>query len=537
MTTSVPVTGQRTGSVPAASSFNPLRAVAQYLRPDSTGIMNMPRPALRSAQENVRSAYLRAASYAVDAVHNSGWIAGGIEQAITDTNGTGLTLSAKPDASALGWSEDFAEEWSIRTEDLYEAWADDPYECDSAGQMTIAQMADCSLADHYAYGETFAYNDLIVRPNSDSFLKVKMLSPMLCVQDTNESIGLHQGVFTDASGMPIGYRFRRRVQGQDRGTVDIAARDADGKPNIIHVFAGMPGQLRGITPLAPILKITKQYDQLADATLTAALIQTIFAASLKSTGLTPEAFQGLLTESDQKKGTGQLPGPPTGADMSSFINKQVEWYSQFKLDLGSHGRLTHLFPNQELQFHNNNHPNENYLAFTRNLLREVARMIGITYESLSLDYDGATYSSVLMGQATIHPMTVRRRKRLSVPFLQQIHRAWLDEMIFRGRVSFPGGYQAYLRNRRAASRATWRGPPKPRADELKSARAQSERLGNNSASISMESLENGQEVADLARQMARDIRTFEKHGLPNPYAKNHPPRELNSDGLQPDEVE
>lgn len=532
MQTSVP-------SIPRStiSAVSTLRPQAQYLRQDPAGILSVPRPALREVNDDVKSAYTRAASYAVDAIHNSGWIAGGIEQAITDTNGTGLALSAKPDAQALGWSEDFAVDWSIRVEEQYENWASNPYECDAAGRSTIAQMSDNGLGFYYAFGEYLASNELIERPGSDSLLKIKMLSPTSLVQDSNAMIGLQQGVFVDDHTLPLGYRFKKRVNGRNQGTIDVPARDGDGRPNVIHVFDGMPGQVRGITPLAPILKITRQYDQLADATLTAALIQTIFAASLKSTGLSDAAFDGLLTQRDQTKRRNPLDAPDSGVSFESYVNKQVDWYSQFNLDLGSHGRIASLFPGQELTFHNNNHPNENYLAFTRNLLREVARMIGITYESLSLDYDGATYSSVLMGQATIYPVTLRRRDRISIPFLNAVYQAWLDERIFRGRIEFPGGHAAYVRNRNAASRAKWRGPPKPRADELKSARAQTERLENGSSPLSAEAIENGIEIEDLARQIARDRKIFQKHNVPYPEHGGREAQRLNADGLREDEID
>lgn len=510
---------------------------AGYLRPDSSGFISMTPPALRSRNQDVKAAYRRAASYATDALQNSGWIAGGIDQAVTDTVGSGLRLSAKPDADRIGFqSEDAARGWGDEVEKHFADWARDPYECDAAGKQTLHQMADSGVRYHFAFGEYFAANELFERPGATSFLKIKMLSPLSLTMDTNAAIGLDQGIFKDPNGMPTSYRFHQKVDGVRSGTLDIRARDRDGRPQIIHVFDGMPGQMRGITPLAPVLKVTRQYDQLADATLTAALLQTIFAASLKSSGLSDEAFQGLLTERDQKKASSSLKPTSNAADLNSYIEAQLSWYETFKFDLGAHGRIAQVFPGQELEFHSNNHPNENYKSFTSNLLREIARMIGVLYESLSLDYEGATYSSLLTGLATIWPIVLRRRGRIAVPLYQAAYEAFLDEWIYERRIDFPGGYDGFVRNRAAACRAQWGGPPKPQADELKGARAQTERLDNGSSSIGHEAMERGLDVEDIARQRSRDIEVFERHGLANPYDQRRSGETLDADGLRPDEV-
>ena len=105
------------------------------------------------------------------------------------------------------------------------------------------------------------------------------------------------------------------------------------------------------------------------------------------------------------------------------------------------------------------------------LLREMARCLGLTYESATGDYTGATYSSVRMAVNEIFQITLARRKFVVKPFLQPIYEAWLEEEIAFGRIPFPGGYRAFLVNRAAASRALWIGSPKPVADDLKAAKA------------------------------------------------------------------
>jgi N-acyl-D-aspartate/D-glutamate deacylase len=52
----------------------------------------------------------------------------------------------------------------------------------------------------------------------------------------------------------------------------VRARDRAGRPRVIHVFEGAPGTHRGISPLVPALQVARQFDQLADATLMAAIL-------------------------------------------------------------------------------------------------------------------------------------------------------------------------------------------------------------------------------------------------------------------------
>src|SRR5215470_1435306 len=53
-------------------------------------------PVLRDQKWDVRQSYIQAASRTIDMLHNSGWIAGAVEKAISSMIGTGLRLAAKP---------------------------------------------------------------------------------------------------------------------------------------------------------------------------------------------------------------------------------------------------------------------------------------------------------------------------------------------------------------------------------------------------------------------------------------------------------
>lgn len=68
-------------------------------------------PAMRSAQDEVAVSWDHATARTFDLAHNSGWIAGMIDQATANTVGLGLRLRAMPENDLIGMSEDDAQAW------------------------------------------------------------------------------------------------------------------------------------------------------------------------------------------------------------------------------------------------------------------------------------------------------------------------------------------------------------------------------------------------------------------------------------------
>ena len=190
------------------------------------------------------------------------------------------------------------------------------------------------------------------------------------------------------------------------------------------------------------------------------------------------------------------------------------FYDHTTLDVGINGRLAHLFPGQELKFHRPEHPGADYRNFALHLLREVARCLGLTYESATGDYTGATYSSVRMATGEVFAITKMRRANVVVPFCQPAYEAWLEEEVQTGRIGFPGGYEAFVSNRAAASRAEWRGSPKPQADDLKIAKAHEiwRRLGVMSDEMIANDL--GVDIEDVYAARAAEKELREEYGAP-----------------------
>lgn len=482
-----------------------LRARAAYMRGNRSPFFFNWNPALREAREDVNLAYVDAAARAIDGIQNSGWLSGAIDQSIASTIGTGLRLAARPDKDALGWTADETAKWADKVERRWSAYSESAIECDAAGKQNVARQQDSVLRHTYNFGEALAMLPFIKRPFNMNGTKAKMLPPTRLTYDNNDADRLYMGVRTDAHGFPLSYRIKANTN--DYKGVDVRSRDGIGRPQVAHIFEGQPGQMRGITPLAPCLRVVKQFDQLSDATLQTALIQTIFAATLEGQAPTADILQAMQSEDEQD--VQGIAGP--GVD--GWMDARAAWYQNTKIDLGGASRVAHLFPGEKLTMNRSEHPNGNYESFAKFLLREIARCLGMTFETLSGDYTGATYSSVRMATSEIWPLILRRRQ-IVAEYTQMLYEAWLEEEIEEGHIAFPNGILGFMANRAAARQANWRGPAKPQADDLKTAKAHQlyKQMGIMSDERIADDL--GYDIGDEYERRAREKGERERLGLP-----------------------
>ncbi|MBB3996889.1 phage portal protein [Aureimonas pseudogalii] len=507
----------KAGTATMAAPVPAARPTAKYLRNDPSRILAMRQAVTRDARIDVWEAAERASALALDFVHNSGWLAGAADQVVSDTIGTELKLNARPDLTGLRYSEEERSAWCRLVEAEWRRWAWTPAECDLAGKSTVPEMLDAVVRYHLVYGEAFGVLDFLTPLGRRAYgiqtgTKVSLVAPHRLPRTTREYEGLDQGIYHDARGRPQQYRFRRREGGLDVDAV-IAARD------VIHVMdrGDNPGSPRGISVFAPILKVVAQSDQLADATLATALLQTIFAATIKSPEPSEIAFQAIQTLGDDLSGYDGA--KETAQDLIDVWGMRIGALKDKGLSMSNPAQVNHLGPGEEFKMHTAATPGSQYLPFSQNLQREMARRIGITFESFALDYSDATYSSVRMGISSIWPIVTRRRERIAAPFAQAIYEAWLEESIAEGRIPLKGGYQAFKTHRQKVVWAEWQGPAQPTADDQKSARAAQTRLELGLSSLSDEAGLLGRDWEETAAQIEREITVLDRRKIPHPFGR------------------
>jgi lambda family phage portal protein len=497
---------KQSGAIPLKNGHARPRARSGFVRDLASPFIHGWQPIERDPIHEYSIAQFEVRRRAIDAIQNSGWLAGGVEQATTQICGSGLALNARPDVS-LFVDRAAASAWARDVERRFTAWANAPYHCDLAGRQSLSQICHNLVKGWFGTGEIVAVIRAIDREGVENPIKVQPLPSVRLVPRSTRFTNAPFGVVFDDDGLPLGYCIQNYDANGDKGNeVLVRARDETGRPVVIHVHDSPPTVVRGLTPLAPALLVVRQFDQLANATLTAALIQSIFAATIESDAPTEDVMTALQTEEEQAslaEATEGAPPEPLGP-LDAYMQGRADWYENTKIDLGLFGKVVHMFMGEKLNFLRSEHPNSNYKSFSKSLLQEIAKCLGITYEQLTGDREGATYSSERMGTAENWPLMERRRKHIAGPFVQSVYENWLEAEIELGTIVFPGGIDAFVAQRHLVCMSDWRGPPKPTADDSKTAKANETLLNNKLTTREQLCAELGLDYYDVFEQLKQE---------------------------------
>lgn len=497
--TSVPVIGRRPGTG------------AEYMRGGRSMTFANWRPSLRTAKKDVAVAWDQATARTVDLIQNGAWFTGMVDQAVANTVGTGLRLFANPDHEALGITASEASKLARIFERRFNTWANSKEECDVEGRRTFGQQQAAGFRGWFPTGEIWAEYPLRNHPGLEFKTKCRLIPATRITRNSSPMENLVSGVYLDRDDRAVGYQAYRENNYGFREEYRVAARGPQGRPRVTHVFDGYPGAVRGITPMVSALQVAKQLDLLADATITSWLVQTIFAASVTSDQPTDEMITGLLSPQEQAKMVSAGASP-----FDIWFQAQTGWYDGAPLDLGVNGRIAHLFPGQSFDFHSPENKAADFRSLNVMLLREISRCVGLTYESATGDYEGATYSSVRMATNEIFKITLYRRMNVVRPFCQPAYEAVIEEDIRRGRIIVPGGLRNFLAKRSAFLRADWRGSPQPQADDYKTAKKNETYWRMGVVTDEMIAQELGTDVETVYDGRAREKQMREDRELPEP---------------------
>ena len=493
------------------------RPLASYLRGGLGTINAQWRPVRLSDQDEIAIAADPAAARAADAAHNSAFLTGAIEQVVANTVGTGLRLKPAPEHHLIGWTAEEGRAWSRQVARLWEIWSRTPRECDLLGQRTVGQMAAALFQHWIMTGEHLSEFVLRTRPDAIFRTKIRLLASSRLSRRSSQTDRLIHGVYVDADGAPIAYQARRPHRGAAARyapryeEIAVPARGPYGRPRVVHVFSGPPETYRGITILAPVLLAMRQYDQLAEATLMAAMVQSMYAAAITSDASEEELFEGLLTPEEQ---AAARQAGTTSAE--AYLEVMAAFVEGSGLDLGANGRVAILPPKTRLDFKTASHPNSAYAEQVAEFKRQVARVLGLPYEAAAVDNRGSSYATRGRSDEDAYIIAERRRADIVVPFYDAAYTAFLEEAIDLGLLDFPGGRDGFLIHRAAASRAQWLGQGRPIADEVKHARAAEIYIAAGLKSRSTVCGEMGLDYEDEVANMAEETVLLEEYDVPPP---------------------
>lgn len=444
------------------------------------------KPVLRDPQRDTQEAWSVATSQAIETIHTSGWVAGGVASARGQIiSEDGLRLNLKPYGGVISRDPKIQAAWARDVEGRFTVAASDPRNVDWGARYNLAGLLAQALNQYFATGEYIAGFPYAERPGTTHGTKINLMNSTRLSQANGPGNNTIQGVTLDPiTGEPIGYNFHdfNLATGEARDSY-VEGYGPTGRRNILHVLENGPQAVRGITPFAPMLRVIRQSDQLANSMHIMFMLQTIFAATIESGEVTEDvmrALQGINEQEDDEAAeairrnqqitaeTGAK-GTPLGSFMD-LISARATWYENTNIDLGKFGKVAHLFPGEKLNFNRPQSPTLDYLNYQKHLYMEAARALGITLFQFTGSFDGYTYTTAKMAVDENWPMVLWRRAMLA-QLAQAYFEAWLEEDIYRGNTILPGGLAQFYAQKALICRADWRGPPRPTADDLKTAKA------------------------------------------------------------------
>ena len=197
------------------------------------------------------------------------------------------------------------------------------------------------------------------------------------------------------------------------------------KEDMLHVFVPLrPGQVRGVTRFSTLITRLRQIDECEDAVLTKQKIAALFGAFVISRPGEADLTQPLMPETDTTDSEGNNvtygylePG------MIQFLGKDAE----------------------DVKFADPPAIGDAYTVWIKQQLQELAIGFQLTYEQLSGDLAGVTFSSIRAGLNEFRRKCEQFQHNIIIhQFCRPLAARWLDTAVLSGAIKLPGYYKERL---------------------------------------------------------------------------------------------
>jgi len=351
--------------------------------------------------------------------------------------GDGITLQARVKDPATGA---LAKNINQRIEDAWKFWSDD---ADAGGRLHFHEMQQLACRQEVEVGE-YIFIKRFTRA-AGRFLPFDLLA---VEPDHLTSYGatalpgnqIHQGVEYDPrTGRALAYHF------EDADRWKKPQRYPAGQ--VLMGFKSLrPNQLRGVTPLAPVILLAHQLRDYLEAEISSAQRAARWLA--------------FVTSADPMGAMAAFGAAETTDDANN---------SYSSMEMG-HSIVDFLKSGESVTIANHNRPGESFEPFVKFILRTFAAAVGVTYELVSGDYTGSQYTSARVARNDMLKGIAIRRGRLIRQLCEPVKREFMFWAVTSGKLDLPG----YLTNQAYFNRSVWMAPGVEQLDPLREGRAESD---------------------------------------------------------------
>jgi lambda family phage portal protein len=389
----------------------------------------------------------RLRDYTRDLVRNNAYAEGAVSTIVDDVVGWGITADAAP-----GW-------WS--------RWAETPA-CDADGRedlyglqtgvmRTVVESGECLIRRRWRRPE-----DGLPIPLQLQVMEPDFLDSAKDGITTPRGGRIIQGIEVDSIGRRVAYWLHREHPGANivgAGAISGASVPVPAS-EILHVYRpGRRGAVRGYPWFAPVMLRMRDYDDYVDA----ALMKQKIAACLAV----------LTTDTD---------GTSTPLGVVDAASPAIDMLQPGMIENLAAGRDVKVVEPPSVSEHD---------AYSRTVLREIARGLGMTYEDFCGDYADLPFSAARMSNRRYWLRVEALRWKMLIP--QFCGPVWGWAMEAAGVMGMP-----------APVATDWTAPPAPSVDPEKEGTAAVRLIRSSLSSWSEEIRKLGHKPETLLRQLARD---------------------------------
>lgn len=378
------------------------------------------------------------------------------------------------------------------------AWSDWCEVCDVNGRLTFEEIQQLAQREMVEAGEVLIH---LVRTPRDTYRGIYRPVPLALElieadrlatdRDTykiNRQGGnkIVRGVELDELGKPLAYWIYPEHPNGPYATRAIPER-IDAK-EIIHLYRmDRIGQSRGVSWFAPVLSWLRDLGVYVDNEIQASAVASCFGVAIKTEG---RAGSGLM--------------PSTDEDSTDDNGNSFEYLEP--------AMVVRLRPGESVESINPGRPNSASEPWINLMLRGISVGTGLSYEVVSRNYSGTSYSSSRTSMLEDRRRFRRWQRYLVNHLCQPIWDAFCDQAATAGVGGFPS-MSEILANRRTATAVEWQTPAWEWVDPQSEQSASDAALNSYQSTYQDELGQRGKNWRNVFYQRAKEERLKRQLGL------------------------
>lgn len=401
-------------------------------------------------------------------VQNGCYASGIVRTLVGDTIGTGPRLQMLDEDASL----------NAEVEALWRIW-----EAASFWSLKARLLAGVNWINGEGYG-LYRDSKRLARLGIPVTLDVRLIEPDQVAHPYGgyfanpETVG-DDGIDVDDEGEPVSYRVLKSHPGDFRIGMPLNEADTVAAENVIHWFVPTrPGQLRGVTQMAPALPILNQLRRFTSATLTSAEVAALLSGVMKTTLGPDEApIRGTRYYDTVDLVRGTLLGLPAGWDVQQFRPEQ---------------------------------PIAGYAEFVDKKLEEIGRAINMPFGKVAGNHSRYNYSSARMDDGNYWSDRTVERNAFEAIVQRPLFYRWCDfaRFVIPALSKYRGAWWKL--------KHCWHYDGRQSIDPVKDATGDELNLTNGSDTLAAIAARDGTTVEALLDQRQREMAMFRDRGLPLP---------------------